>query len=324
MTFNQAAHVLVENLSYAALPPFAAAADSLSAEGATNVVAGLREAYSLARPTLGPGRPAVRVVLLTDGLLDLEPATAQDIGQQVAQAAGQNIPLDVIDLGQQKEADPQVAALAQAGRGAVHRAVSAEQVRWAFREIVTGRSQLVARAARLQVTFNPKSVLEYRLVGHESRDWDGLLPGPLEADFREGQTATALFEVRLAPQGPNDLASVDLAWYAPDGGKALTGKTAQKARMTVERKHFAATLTSSAPSLQEAALVAYTVEVLRHSPFIFQRHPGLSTLAALNRAVEFSGQVTGQLRQLPSFEEFVALIRQEMRAHPARHPAKDF
>jgi len=323
VTFNQAAHVLVENLGGDALRPFGAAADSLAAEGATNLVAGLREAYGVARPTLGPGRPAVRVVLLTDGLLDLEPATAQTIEQQVAQAAAQNMPLDVIDLGQQKAADPQVASLSRAGRGAVHRAISAEQVRWAFREIVTGRSQLVARAARLQVTFNPRSVLEYRLLGHESGDWGGLLPGPLDADFREGQAATALFEVRLAPDGPQDLASIDLAWYAPDGEKTPAGKIVQKARMTVDRRHFAASLTSAAPSLQEAALVACTVEVLRHSPFIFQRHSGLSTPAALFRALEFSSQVDSRLRQLPSFEEFVALIRQEIKAHPARHPVNN-
>ena len=289
----------------------------------TNIVGGLREAYGVARPTRGPGRPAVRVVLLTDGLLDLEPAAAEKIEKQAAQAAEQNIPLDVIDLGQQKETDPQVASLASNGRGTVHRAVSAEQVRWALREIVTGRSQVVARSARLQVTFNPKSVLEYRLLGHESGDWGGLLPGPLEADFREGQTATALFEVRLAPKGPNDLASVELTWYVPDGGTSKAGKTAQKAGRTIERKQFAASLASSAPSLQEAAAVAYTAEVLRHSPFIFQRSPGLSPPAALFRAVELSSQVDSQLRLRPSFDEFVALIRQEVKAHPARRGAKE-
>ncbi len=322
VTFNQAAHVLVENLGGDALLPFAAAAESLSAEGATNIVGGLREAYGVARPTLGPGRPAVRVVLLTDGLLDLEPATAHKLEEEVAQAAAQKISLDLIDLGQQKETDPQAASLAKEGRGTARRAGSAEQVRWALREIVTGRSQLVARAARLQVTFNPKSVLEYRLVGHES-EWGGLLPGPLEADFREGQTATALFEVRLAPNGPNDLASVDLTWYSPDGDKTLAGKTPQTARTTVERKHFAASLTGSARSLQEAAVVAYAAEVLRRSPFIFQRHPGLSTPAALLRAVDLAGQVDSQLQLLPSYDEFVTLVRQEVKAHPTKRQAKE-
>jgi Ca-activated chloride channel family protein len=323
VTFNQAAHVLLENLGQDAMQPFAADADSLSAEGATNIVAGLREAYGTARPTLGPGRPAVRVVLLTDGLLDLEPAAAQKIEQEAAEAAKQGIPLDVVDLGQQKETDPQVASLSHAGGGTVRRAVSTEQVRWALREIVTGRSQLVARAARLQVIFNPKSVLEYRLVGHESGDWGGLLPGPLEADFHEGQAATALFEVRLAANGPSDLASVDLTWYAPDGEKTLGGKTVEKAHATVERKHFAASLTTSATSLQEAAVVAYATEVLRHSPFIFQRQPGLKMPAALLRAVELCGQVDSQLQLRPSFDEFVALVRQEVKAHPAKRSAKD-
>ena len=339
VTFNQAAHVLVENLHQGGLTQFAEAADSLSAEGATNIVAGLREAYGVARPTLGapggnplvgagrgPGthaRVAVRVVLFTDGLLDLEPAILQKIGQQVSQAAAQNIPLDVIDLGQQKEADPQVASLAEEGRGTVHRAISAEQVRWALREIVTGRSQVVARAARLQITFNPKSVLEYRLVGHESGDWGSLLPGPLEADFHEGQAATALFEVRLAPNGPNDLATVDLTWYAPDGSKTQAGKTAQTARTTVERKHFAASLTTSAPALQEAAVVAYATEVLRHSPFIFHAHARLSTQAALLRAVELSGQIDGRVQQQPSLVEFVAFVQKEVKARPAKRPVKE-
>ena len=324
VTFNQAAHVLVENLGHDALPPVAAAVDSLSAEGATNIIAGLREAYGVARPALGAGRPAVRVVLLSDGLLDLEPATAQKIEQQVAQAAAEKIPLDAIDLGQQKEADPQMAALASAGRGTVHRAISAKQVRWALREIVTGRPQVVARAARLQVNFNPHSVLEYRLVGHESGDWGSLLPGPLEADFREGQAATALFEVRLVPNGPHDLGSAELTWYAPDGERTLAGKTALSARLKLDRKQFAPSLSSSAASLQQAAVVAYTVEVLRHSPFIFQRRPGLSMPAALYRAVELSGQIDGQLQQLPAFGEFVALIRQEMKAHPAKRSVKDY
>src|SRR5208282_192479 len=101
------------------------------------------------------------------------------------------------------------------------------------------------------------------------------------------------------------------------------GKTAQKAQTTIERKHFAASLTSSAKSLQMAAVVAYATEVLRRSPFIFQRHHDMSMPAALFRAVELAGQVDSQLQLRPSFDEFVSLIRQEVKAHPAKRTAKD-
>jgi Ca-activated chloride channel homolog len=322
VTFNQAAHVLVENSGGEGLSQFAEAADSLSAEGLTNIVGGLREAYGVARQSLGPNRPEVRVVLLTDGLLDLDPAAEQRIQQQVSDAAVQHIPLDVIDLGQQKQTDPQVATLCHAGQGTIHRAASTEQIRWALSEIVTGRSQVVARAARLQVTFNPKAVVEYRLIGHESREWDGLLPGPLEVDFHEGQAATALFEVRIAPNGPDQLAAADLVWYAPDD-VTRGGKAPQKIRAVVVREHFAGSFTSSAPSLQAAAVAAYTAEVLRRSPFVFQPRSGLSTPAALFRAVELANQADSQLQIRPSFGEFVTLIRQELKAHPARRAAQE-
>lgn len=323
VTFNQAAHVLVEDLGHREMPQFRAASDSLAAEGSTNFVGGLREACSLARESLGPGRPAVRMLLLTDGLLDLDPATAEKVEKQVADAAGQKVPLDVIDLGQQKDTDPQLAGIAKAGQGSVHRAASAEQVRWAFREIITGRSQVVARSARLRVTFNPKAVIEYRIIGHESGDWAGMLPGPLESDFREGQAATGLFEMRLAPNGPEDLATVEVSWYAPDSDPTLAGKTVRKAVVAVQRKQFAGTLTSSSPWLQQAAVVAYTAEVLRHSPFIFLRHPGLSMAAAWHRAHELSMEVDGRLAQNPSFAEFIGLISQEMKTRPPRHTARD-
>ncbi len=49
VTFNQAAHVLVENLGRDGMSQFRAAADSLAAEGSTNFLDGLREASGVAR-----------------------------------------------------------------------------------------------------------------------------------------------------------------------------------------------------------------------------------------------------------------------------------
>ena len=266
------------------------------------------------------------VLFLTDGLLDLDPATAEKVQKQLADAAREKICLDVIDLGQQqKDADPQLAAMSKAGQGTVHRATvrPRRQVRWALREVVTGRPQLVARAARLHVTFNPKAVLEYRIIGHEAGEWAGMLPGTVEADFKEGQAATGLFELRLAPNGPPDVAKVDLTWYVPVGERTLSDSPVQKIVAVVRRQQFAAELTSSAPWLQQAAVAAYTAEVLRHSPFIFARHPDVKQPRALHHARELALDVDSRVAQKPSYQEFVELIRQEMKAHPARRAAKD-
>ena len=48
---------------------------------------------------------------------------------------------------------------------------------------MTGQSQVVARDAQLRVTFNPKVVLEYRLLGHEATLLAGLLPATSPGRF---------------------------------------------------------------------------------------------------------------------------------------------
>ena len=45
--------------------------------------------------------------------------------------------------------------------------------------------------------------------------------------------------------------------------------------------------------------------------------------AALFRGFELAGQADSRLHQIPSFTEFVSLISQELKAHPARRAAKE-
>ena len=92
----------------------------------------------------------------------------------------------------------------------------------------------------------------------------------------------------------------------------------QRATAVADRGLFASANTP--PWFQQAAVAAYTAEVLRHSPFIFQRNPGVKVTvpAALRRAQELSLAVDHQAAQTPSYQELVELVRQEMKAHAAR------
>jgi Ca-activated chloride channel family protein len=311
IAFSESARVLVQELGPGEASQLLAAVESLSSEGSTNVAAGLSEAETLVRQATSPGGPSVRVVLLTDGLIELEAEAARRTEQRLAALAARNVPVQVINLGQEEQCGPQLAALAEAGRGAVRRATNVDQVRWALREIVTGVSELVARDAQLKVTFNPKAVLEYRLMGHEAKVMTSLLPEHPQADFHDGQSATALYELRLAPKGPNDVGTVELTWYTPGDGTSRGGQT--RIVRTIERKDFAPAFSASAASLQEAALVAQTAEILRRSPFVHEPR----SARALHSVLELSGQADSRLRQRSSFVEFLALVDQAIKARPA-------
>ena len=174
--------------------------------------------------------------------------------------------------------------------------------------IVTGESQLAACDLRLQVTFNPESVAAYRLLGHEVAD----VPAEPEADFRAGQSATALYEVLLTRSEDREVdqieevAAVELSWWDPASGQpdSVTCK--------FRRDQFAPTMIDAPLSLQAAAVVAEAVEVLRGSPFIAPRSNPGSLAPVLQRA----DQIDGVLQLEPTFSEFISIIQQAEAAAP--------
>lgn len=310
VTFSEDAWLLADEAGRDEADQLLAAVNRLSAQGSTNVGAGLREAYAVAGRGAAPRQTAARVVLLTDGLAEFGPRTTEKIQERLADAAGRGILLDVIDLGQERGPDPQFASFARSGGGKVHRVTSGDQLRWALLEIATGRSQLIAADARLKVTFNPNAVLEYRLLGHEAKAVAGLMPAHPEADFRAGQSATALYEIRLKPSGPQEVATVELTWREPGPGKPhlLTS--------TVRRGQFGSSFAEAPLPLQEAALVAEAAEVLRQSPY--SPNSWDSPSRGLAWVLQLAGQVDTRLYQRPSFVEFVSLLEQAEKAKPHR------
>jgi len=150
----------------------------------------------------------------------------------------------------------------------------------------------------LKVVFNPKTVRAYRLLGHEA----GATTVRPEADFCAGQSATALYEVRLGPGGGKDVATVELTWR-PAGGGATRYATAR-----VHRDRFAPSLIEAPSSLQAAAVAAETAEVLRESFFVGRRvrsRPG-----SLRAVLELAKHLDTQLRERPSFVEFLSTVQQ--------------
>ena len=305
VTFSEYAQIVVENIGPDEAEHLMAGIATLRPQSSTNVPAGLSLAYAVAERTANGRKASNSIVLLSDGLAELDRGTYDRIEQHLAEAADQGLALHVIDLAPEEGSgwsDSQWSSLSLTWMGGVHRAESADQIGWVLKEIATGQSQLLATEARLQVSFNPKVVMAYRLLGHEA----GVQDAPPEADFHSGQSATALYEVQLKPAASGEIATAELAWSDPDGSQY------HRANRKIHSKELPTSLNEAALSLQAAAVVSETAKVLRHSPFT----PEWPKPGSLARVLKMTAQLDPRLMQRPTFVEFISMVEQAEKAKP--------
>jgi Ca-activated chloride channel family protein len=301
--FNDEATLLSERLPRGRGHELLAQLDTVRPRGLANLGAGLHLAALVSRPTPSdPSHVQSKLVLITDGMLRLTPAAQAELDEILAAATADQITLDVIDVREEIVDDPQLARLAQAGRGVLRHAVQTRQIGWCLIESLTGQPQLIAADVRLKITFNPGTVAMYRLIGHESSTLVGLAPVTIERDLRAQEAATALYEVVLRPGGGDDVATVEVSWNDPVSGKR------RQLRQRVSRLQFAPTFREAPMALQLAALAAETAEILRGSYFAPPNTHSLADVAAVAR------QVHPRLAQRASFHELLDLVHRASQA----------
>jgi Ca-activated chloride channel family protein len=306
IVFNEEIVQLVENAGREHADQVLASIDALYAGGGTNISAGLQQAISVAVDGTQDARLARRLVLITDGRAVLPEQTATQLCELLETAANAGLRMTVLDLGDQHAADPMLAQLAAAGRGDVRPAPTAEKIRWALVETMTGRSPVMAADAQLTVTFNPRAVAAYRLIGHEATMLTDLTSATVETDLRCRETASVLYEVWLKPNSDDNVAVAEVTWRDPGSGET------KRLRQRVSRLQFAPSWAESPLSLQTAALAAETAEILRESPFTTAKSRSLQAV------LEKAWQVNWQLADRPDFQRFVALVEEIERVRSGR------
>jgi len=310
IAFSKNARIVVENVGGDETDHLMAGIATLRPQSSTNVAAGLGLAYAVAQRTAADRETSNCVVLLTDGVSELDGRTRARIEQHLIEAAGNGLVLHVIDLAEDEELagpDSQLAGFSLAGSGQLHRASSADQVGWMLREIITGQSQVVAAEARLEVSFNPKVVMFYRLLGHEA----GEKEARPEADLYSGQSATAVYEIRLKPTATGDVtsgevATAELTWRDPHDNQY------HRASRKLHSKHFSSNLGDAPLSLQAAAVACEAAKVLRWSWFT----PEWPKPGSLGRVLNMAKQLDGRLLERPTFVEFVSMLEEGAKVRP--------
>lgn len=199
--------------------------DAIQSTGRTNLLAGLKVGYDLARRAFIAGR-INQVVLCSDGVANVGRTEADDVLAEVAEDRKQGITLTCVGVGYGAYNDAFLEAMADRGDGRYVFLDSSDDAREALVGQLAATLQTVARDARIQVQFNPARVRRYRLIGYENRDIEDRRFRDDTVDAGEvgsGQCSTALYEMELinstVDEGDIDLGTVFVRYRNSETGQ---------------------------------------------------------------------------------------------------------
>ena len=260
VTFGSDARVLLPTTSIDRERDILDAIDSLQPGGSTNLEAGLRLGYELARHGLTEDG-IDRIVLASDGVANVGLTDADGILAGIRRDAAAGIELVSVGVGMGNYNDALLERLADDGDGFYAYVNSRDEARRLFSDDLTGTLQAVALDARAQVEFDRRTVDAYRLIGYENRAIPDQQFGNDEVDagaIGSGHAVTALYAVSLARDArPSDrIATVTLRWTDPDRNRP--DETARDVAVA----DLSGSFRSTDPHFRLDAIVAATAEAL--------------------------------------------------------------
>lgn len=238
------------------------AVEALAAEGATNAEAGLALGYDMARRSFRPGA-INRVILCSDGVANVGATGPQAILERIGREARQGIELTTLGFGMGSYNDVLMEQLADKGDGRYAYIDGLEEARRVLVDELSGTLQTVAKDAKAQVEFDPRTVASWRLLGYENRllAHEQFRDNTVDAgEIGAGHSVTALYEVELRPGASGKVATFRLRFRVPGTGEMR--ETVQE----LQTSDLAPSWDKAPRGLRLASLVAELAEVLKGAP----------------------------------------------------------
>ena len=272
---------------------------ALRASGATNGQSGLQKAYELAaKHFLKDGNN--RIILASDGDLNVGISSPDELKSYISQKRGEGIYLSVMGFGTGNYRDDTMSALAQNGNGVYYYIDCASEA-----ENVMGRDLLstlytVAKDVKLQITFDPIAVSEYRLIGYENRL---LNTEDFNDDTRDGgevgagHSLTVCYELKLTEaasakeENPQSLATLAIRYQPPTGGDSILKEIPLTAEL----------ITDTPDDDTKFASVVIRMAMLLHKSDYLVENTTLTTLLEELQTIDLGGD--------PAKLEFKALLQ---------------
>ncbi len=186
--------------------------ESLPSEGGTNI----ESALMLAREKALEQRLDAaqnRIVLMTDGAVNLGDADPTSLSKLVVQLRESGIAFDAAGICSQDLNDEVLESLTRQGDGRYYLLDSPESIGEDFAAQIAGALRPSAKNVKVQVEFNPQRVGKYKLLGfekHRLNQEDFRNDSVDAAELAAAEAGVAVYQIQPIPGGSGDIGSVSV------------------------------------------------------------------------------------------------------------------
>lgn len=226
--------------------------EKLPSEGGTNIEAALLLAREKALEQRQAGAQN-RIVLLTDGAVNLGNANPESLGKLVTQLRDDGIAFDAAGISAADLNDEVLEALTRQGDGRYYLLDSADAVAESFAAQIAGALRPSAQNVKVQVEFNPQRVGRYKLLGfekHRLKQEDFRNDKVDAAEMAAAEAGVAVYHYEIKPNGNGDVGSVSVRFR-----DLTTGQMIER-RWPIPYDSSTPRLEQAEPTMQLAATAA--------------------------------------------------------------------
>jgi Ca-activated chloride channel family protein len=264
IAYSNEAKILIDNADISQENQILDALSKLQSSGGTNIEAGLTKGSEIAQKNYVSGA-INRVLLCSDGANTMGESNAKAILDRIKkQSEVSGINFSSIGVGFENYNDQFLEQVATNGDGYYAYIDSIKEAVKVFVENATNTLQVIAKDAKVQVKFNPKSVSSYRLIGYENKILNS-------SDFRNDKvdageigpnhSVTALYEIQTLPDSKeSNLVDVVMRYKDVD-----LNETVLETSKSVLTSEIEPDFNKASYSFRLASTVALYAEILRGS-----------------------------------------------------------
>ncbi len=212
ISFARQPRLLAENVAGQDAARLVELIAQLPSEGGTNIEAALKLAFEKAAAQQAPGVQN-RIVLLTDGAVNLGNANPESLSRMVETMRTAGIAFDAAGISAEGLNDEVLEALTRKGDGRYYLLDGEESSGGRFAQQIAGALRPSASNVKVQIEFNPKRVGQYKLLGFEKhilQQEDFRNDAVDAAELAAAEAGVALYQFEAKPDGEGDVGTVSV------------------------------------------------------------------------------------------------------------------